>query len=76
MSQLKQKILGWSVAVHQNLRRTARDEQGAQAVEWVLLALVIIGLMVGISKYFQTEGSTKGLAEALANKLESWVKGL
>lgn len=76
MSQCKKKVLRWSVAVYLNARRSIRDEKGAQAVEWVLLALVIIGLMVGISKYFQTEGSTKGLAEALAGKLESWVKGL
>ncbi|GAX89481.1 hypothetical protein [Effusibacillus lacus] len=58
------------------VNRLRREEKGAQAIEWVLLALVVIALMAGVSKYFQTESNTQGLAKALLTKLQNWVEGL
>lgn len=62
--------------VYRQLDKLRRDEKGAQAIEWVLLALVVIGLMAGITKYFQGEGNTEGLAKALLEKLQKWVEEL
>lgn len=76
MHHLKQQINVWVFRAYERIAGAARNEKGAQAIEWVLLALVVIGLMAGISKYFQSENNTQGLAKALLQKLEQWVEGL
>lgn len=76
MKRVKQAALFYSSKTYCVLQRIRQEEKGAQAIEWVLLALVVIALMAGISKFFQNDSNTEGLAKALLGKLQKWVEDL
>lgn len=76
MNWFGKKAVSWVIRANRQFDKLKQDEKGAQAIEWVLLALVVIGLMAGIAEYFQADGNTEGLAKALLEKLEKWVEGL
>jgi Flp pilus assembly protein TadG len=76
MKRVAKMVSVLRVEAYRQLDKLRRDEKGAQAIEWVLLALVVIGLMAGITEYFQGEGNTEGLAKALLQKLQKWVEEL
>lgn len=60
--------LGFLLAVLDVRVRRARSERGASAVEWVIIAAIVVGICIGVAALLR--GALEGEAKEISNEIQ------